>query len=370
MKYGKTLFHYDIILQGDYMNIYDIIKENKLDAVLVSSSTSIRYLTNFTGTEALVLITNSMKYIFVDSRYFEQAKQQCLGFNIILHSRLDLYIKINQLIRENMLMTIGFEKDRVFVSDYENYARSLNCSLKGISLNKVRTRKNSEEIKNIKKACEITDKAYSHILDFIKIGMSEKEVAIELQKYVLENGATGFSFETIVASGKRGSMPHGVASEKIIEANDFITLDFGVVYNGYCSDMTRTFVIGDRPSEQLVKIYNIVREAQQKAIEIIKPGIKANVVDKVVRDYINEKGYGDYFNHGTGHGIGLEIHESPFINPSNDEILEVGNVLTIEPGIYIPDLGGVRIEDDIIVTETGYDIINKSSKELIMIKGR
>ncbi|MEG0368216.1 MAG: M24 family metallopeptidase, partial [Coprobacillus sp.] len=225
-------------------------------------------------------------------------------------------------------------------------------------------------IDTIKKAIEITDDAYDYILDFIKIGMSEIQIANELNKFILDQGATGMSFDTIVASGKRGSMPHGVASEKLIEENDFVTIDFGVFYNGYCSDMTRSFVVGNNPDPELVKIYNVVKEAQQLACYGIKANMSANEVDAIARNYIKEHGYGEYFNHGLGHSIGLEIHELPYVSPTSREILKTNQIVTIEPGIYIPELGGIRIEDDVLIMEDGAIQLNRSSKELIYIDGR
>ncbi|MDF9866855.1 Xaa-Pro aminopeptidase [Bacilli bacterium PM5-3] len=352
------------------MNVYDVINKEALDGIIITSPINIRYLAKFTGTSAIVLILKNKNFIFVDSRYYEQALNQCDNYEVVLYKKVDLFQKINDILLKNKIEIIGFESERMVVSEYNDFSESLNCNLKAITLNQVRTVKTENELSLIKKACEITDMAYSHLLSYIKIGMSEKEVNIELQKFILENGSSGLSFDTIIASGKRGSMPHGVASDKLIEENDFITIDFGVFYNGYTSDMTRSFVVGNAPNEQLVTIYNIVKTAQEKAISAIKAGEKACNIDKIARDYITEQGYGDYFEHGLGHSIGLEVHEMPYINSSSTDVLKTGNVITVEPGIYIPGLGGIRIEDDVIVKDNGCEIINKSSKELIKIDGR
>ncbi|MEG0283469.1 MAG: aminopeptidase P family protein [Erysipelotrichales bacterium] len=352
------------------MNINDIIIKNDLDGVFVTSLINIRYLSSFTGSDATVLITKDKKYIFVDSRYYEQATAQCIGFNVILITNVDLLFKLNDTIEENNIKNLGFEQDNMLYESYAYFKQQLKADLKPISLKKVRMVKNQEEIDTIKKAIEITDDAYDYILEFIKIGMSEMQIANELNKFILDQGATGMSFETIVASGKRGSMPHGVASDKLIEENDFVTIDFGVFYNGYCSDMTRSFVVGTNPDKELVKIYNVVKEAQQLACDNIKPGMKASEVDAIARNYIKEQGYGEYFNHGLGHSIGLEIHELPYVSPTSHEILETNQIITIEPGIYIPELGGIRIEDDVLITKDGAIQLNRSSKELIYIDGR
>ena len=352
------------------MKIEDIIEENKLDAILVTSPISIRYLTKFKGTEGLLVVTNEKQYLFVDSRYYEQAQNECPKAMVILYDSLNLFTKLNQLLRDNRIINCGFEGDKVSVMQHHNYQRQIQVGLIPISLAKIRMIKTNEELDLIREACRITDEAYLHILDFVKIGMSEKEVAIELQKFILDKGAEGLAFETIVASGVRGSMPHGVASEKLIEENDFVTIDFGVFYKGYASDMTRTFLVGQKPNKKMFEIFEVVKQAQARAIEAIKPGVNAKDIDKIARSYISEKGYSQYFNHGTGHSIGLEIHELPNVNATSEVVLEAGHVITIEPGIYVPKLGGVRIEDDVIVTQAGHVIINKSSKELIIVDGR
>jgi len=213
-------------------------------------------------------------------------------------------------------------------------------------------------------AARIADKAFNRICKLIKPGITERDIALELEFYMKKLGATSTSFTSIVASGERSALPHGTATDKKIKEGEFLTLDFGCVYNGYCSDMTRTVVIG-KANERQREIYSVVLEAQEKALKYIKPGVKGCDVDRVARDIIKEKGFGQYFGHGLGHSLGLEIHESPRLSPTSNDILQEGMVVTDEPGIYIPDFGGVRIEDLVLVTATGFEVLSNSPKELI-----
>ena len=227
--------------------------------------------------------------------------------------------------------------------------------------------KKDYEIENIKKATEISDIAFAETIKIVKAGMSEKDVAAHLE-YIQRNlGAEDKSFNTIVASGYRSALPHGVASDKKIGNNELVTTDFGAYYNGYVSDVTRTFFVGDKIEDKQREIYNIVLEANLLAIKHVKAGMKGSELDKIARDYIAGKGYGDNFGHGLGHGIGLEIHEAPTVSPLGDIVLEENMLITIEPGIYIEGYGGVRIEDDVIVKKDGCVVLNKTSKELLMI---
>jgi Xaa-Pro aminopeptidase len=293
-----------------------------------------------------------------------QASQQCKGFEIIEHNNEK---SIYQIINSLGIKQLSFEEDFVTYGQY----KELEDKLTGISLsplngivNKLRRYKDSEELSIIEKAAIITDEAFGYIIEYIKPGISEKEISFELENCMRKKGASGTSFNIIVASGIRSAMPHGVASDKLVEKGDFITMDFGCVYQGYCSDMTRTIVIG-KATEKQREIYNIVLEAQQKALEAIKPGISTKEVDRVARNVISTYGYGKYFGHGLGHGVGLEIHEEPRLSPLGKDILEAGMVITNEPGIYIPDFGGVRIEDLVVVTHDGNKVLSKSPKQLI-----
>lgn len=351
------------------MNIKDIIKKEKVNGVIITSLFNIRYLTNFNGTTATLLHTTHNKYLFVDSRYYEQALIQTKDTNTecILVTNQNMYDYINKIIVDLDIRDVGFESNNLSYAQYSTYCRSLMCVLKPIEVDDIRILKNEIEINIIKKACFITELTFQYVLDNIQVGMSEKEVEKIMYNFITDQGCDSFSFKTIIASGVRSSLPHGVASDKIIEENDFITFDFGVLFNGYCSDMTRTICIGTNPDKKLVDIYNVVLNAQLKTIEAIRPGLQFIELDSIARNYIRESGYGDYFTHGLGHSFGMEIHEKPYLNQSSLGTLVPGMVITIEPGIYIPNLGGVRIEDDVLITNEGFELLTNFDKNLILI---
>lgn len=263
---------------------------------------------------------------------------------------------------------LGFEQDHVTYSSHKAFNEAVQAELVPVSglLEKIRLIKTDAEIKILKVAADIADAAYKHILEFIRPGISELDVSNELEFFMRKAGATSSSFDIIVASGKRSALPHGVATDKIIEKGDFVTLDYGAYYNGYVSDITRTLAVGE-PEAKLKEIYEIVYEAQRLGMEGIKPGMTGKEADALTRDYISEKGYGEYFGHSTGHGIGLEVHEGPALSYKSDTKLEPGMIVTVEPGIYIPELGGVRIEDDTIITKDGNETLTHSTKELIIL---
>lgn len=338
-----------------------------LEALLVTSSYNLRYASGFTGTAGVSLLTQDTAYFITDFRYTEQAAEQAIGFEIIKHSG-NPYEDVEKILQEKGIKAVGFEKDFVTFATYEMLKDKLSADLKPISglVESLREIKEESEVETIQEAINITEYAFEEILNFIKPGVTEIEVANKLDFLMREKGATSVSFDTIVASGKRSAMPHGVASEKKIEQGDMITFDFGCYYKGYVSDMTRTISLGD-PGEELKKIHQIVLDANLKVTEAAKPGVTGKELDAVARDYITEKGYGEQFGHSTGHGIGLEVHEGPGIHFRNEKALVEGNVITNEPGIYIPGLGGVRIEDDLLITKDGNRNLMTVSKELIQL---
>lgn len=345
-------------------NLKSLIKEKNLDGALIYMPENRYYFSGFTGSTGYAIITPENNYFLADFRYIEQSKKQCLGYEVLTMSK-DL--PLSHYLNEFKIFKLGIEDNHMDVATYMKISKeveSIEMISIGEDLVKIRSIKDEKEIDNLRKAAEITDKAFEHILDFIKPGVKEIDIAHEIEFFMKKQGASGLSFQMIVASGKRSALPHGVASEKVLEDGDFLTLDFGCIYNGYCSDMTRTVVLGKATDEQK-KIYNIVLKAQTKALEYIKPGVKCSDVDAVARDIISEYGYGDKFGHGLGHGVGLKVHELPNLNPEGDIILEPNMVVTDEPGIYIPDFGGVRIEDLVVVREGGHEILSKSSKKLI-----
>jgi Metallopeptidase family M24./Creatinase/Prolidase N-terminal domain. len=338
-----------------------------IDALLVTNPYNRRYLSNFTGTSGACLITEKDAYFITDFRYVEQAKNQAQGYTLVRQEG-DLIREAGRLCREKKIGRLGFEEKDVTFHTYRQLQEAIPSTLVPVSgaVEKLRLIKTPDEINILKVACDIADSAFHHILEWIRPGVSERDVANELEMFMRKAGATSTSFDTIVASGKRSALPHGVATDKIIEKGDMVTLDFGAYYQGYCSDMTRTIAVGEPPAE-LKNIYHIVYEAQRIGVESIKRGMTGKEADAVCRDYISEKGYGDLFGHSTGHGIGLEIHEGPTLSFRSDTVLEPGMVVTVEPGIYIPGLGGVRIEDDLLITEAESEVLTHSTKELIIL---
>ncbi|MFW7364277.1 M24 family metallopeptidase [Vagococcus fluvialis] len=348
-------------------NLREQMKSEGISSFLITSPYNLRYLTGFTGTTGLALIGLEEAFFITDFRYTEQAAKQCVGFEIVKNVGPILEV-VADLVESKNIENLGFEESFVPFKQYVELEGLLEVDLIPVSgmVEELREVKDEEEIAIVEKACEIADKAFSHILTYIKPGMTEIQVANELDFYMRSLGASSVSFETIVASGLRSAMPHGVASEKVIEQGDMITIDFGCYYNGYVSDMTRTISLGE-PSDKLREIYNVVKEAQQKVLDVAKPGMTGVELDAVARDYIASKGYNEAFGHSTGHGIGLEIHEGPNVSKLAEKAFVPGNIITNEPGIYLPGIGGVRIEDDMLVTENGIKRLTHSEKELIIL---
>ncbi|WHZ31268.1 Xaa-Pro peptidase family protein [Desemzia incerta] len=338
-----------------------------LDALLVTSPYNLRYVSNFTGTTGLAVITLKKAYFVTDFRYTQQAAKQAQGFEIVQNFG-SIYDEVSRIVTKDNLNTLGFEENFITFRIYELLKEMIPCELIPVAglIEELREVKDENEIATIRKACEIADSAFKFILGEIKTGMTEIEVANKLDFHMRSLGATGVSFDTIVASGVRSAMPHGVASEKRIEMGDMITLDFGCYYQGYVSDMTRTFAIGD-PGQKLKDIHQLVLDAQLMVNEAAKPGITGVELDAVARNYFAKYGYADAFGHSTGHGIGLEVHEGPNVSRLAEKAFVPGNVITNEPGLYFPDLGGVRIEDDLVITETGNEVLVHSPKELIIL---
>ncbi len=340
---------------------------NGIDGILITSPYNRRYISNFTGTAGVVLISADKALFITDFRYIEQASNQCQGFEIVKFSG-SIPEEIARLTKELGIQKLGFEEDYVTYSSYKVYAKEITAELVPITgmIEKLRLIKTDAEIKILKVAADIADAAFKHILDFLRPGKTELEVSNELEFFMRKAGATSSSFDTIVASGHRSALPHGVASDKVIESGDIVTMDYGCYYNGYVSDITRTVAVGE-PDAKLKEIYEIVLEAQLRGMAGYRPGITGKEADALSRDYITEKGYGEYFGHSNGHGIGLEIHEGPGLSMKSDITLEPGMVVTCEPGIYIPGLGGVRIEDDTLITNDSNEALTHSTKELIIL---
>jgi Xaa-Pro aminopeptidase len=349
-----------------------IMREKNIDGVYITDLYNLRYLAGFTGTTGSAFITEDKKYFFTDFRYKEQALKEAgkMGFQVVIIERNSIDI-IAKFIIETGVKKVGVEDNSLTVALYDkitaNFA-GIEIIKLGNSIQKIRMIKSEDEIKIVRKATEIADLAFMEIQKDIKEGVSEREIAAKLEYIMKMNGAEDKSFDTIVASGYRSAWPHGVASDKKIEKNEFIKLDFGCYYNGYVSDITRTLFYGDKISAKHIEIYEIVKEAQQLGIDSVRAGITGKELDTIVREYIKLKGYWDNFGHGLGHGIGVEIHELPTVSQAGEITLEENMLITIEPGIYIEGFGGVRIEDDVVVKKNGCEILTKSSKNLIILK--
>ncbi|WP_415364580.1 Aminopeptidase YpdF [Mammaliicoccus lentus] len=349
-----------------FTNLRKVMEQKGLDAIVVLSPYNRRYLSGFTGTSGSLLITQDTKQLITDFRYIQQANSQAEDFEII-NQNGPMINKINELIQHGNYKNVGVEADLITYNEYQalNTDEVQLFSIEGV-IETIRMIKDDFEIKQIQKAADIVDETYEHILKWVKPGMTENEVNNEMEMFMRSKGATCSSFDTIVASGHRGALPHGVASNKVIEEGDMITLDFGALYEGYVSDITRTFAIGE-PKEEMKKIYNIVLESQLAALEQIKPGMTGKEADSIARDIISSYGYGEQFGHSLGHGIGLEVHEGPALSQKSDIVLEENMCVTLEPGIYVEGLGGVRIEDDVLVTKNGLQRFTKSTKDLIIL---
>lgn len=339
----------------------------KADAILLTSPYSLRYHTGFSGGEGIALIGKTEKFLFVDSRYTEAAENEAKDFTVVEFGGGKRNQEIARRLTALNVTTLGFEEDVMTVSEHHSLQEALDvkdwvgCSRE---LRELRMVKSKEELSALRTAEQIGVDAFLAVLPQIKEGMTENELAAELEYQMRKRGAQGTSFETIAISGKKTSMPHGQPDDKKIAYGDFITMDFGCKYQGYCSDMTRTVVLGKANDEQK-KIYETVRLAQETGLFALRPGVTGKEADDAARKVIEEAGFGKYFGHSLGHGVGLEIHELPNLSPISDFILKPGMVVTCEPGVYIPDFGGVRIEDMVCITENGYENLTHLSKDLI-----
>ena len=351
----------------NYKRVQDINKNLKLDAVLISNGHNMRYISGFSGETGYLYISDKHHTVITDFRYTYQAEMEAEGYEIVTIGSGGYEEAINDILKKDNAKRLGFEAKDMLYSRYQDLKDKLNVD-ELIPINdeitKLRRIKTSKELEYIRQAESIGDKVFAEILDFIKPGMTELEVAARIEYLLKIHGGQRTSFPAIVASGINSSMPHAVPTEKKIEYGDFLTMDFGCVYEGYCSDMTRTIVVG-KASDKQKEIYNLVLKAQLAALEAIKPGLKGKDVDKVARDIIYSAGYEGCFGHGLGHSVGLFIHEEPRLSPVEEDVLEAGMVETVEPGIYIRGFGGVRIEDLVAVTEDGYENYTHSDKSLI-----
>ncbi len=337
----------------------------KSDGVLLTSPYNMRYFSGFTGGEGAVLVTKNSMFLFTDSRYIEQADKETRGF--VLTETNDWIKSVGEIVEQETLGKLAFEDSALSAGQYKKLDEATkNCELIFCSceIDSLRMIKTPDELEKIRRAEELGCNAFEHILEFIKPDVRETDIALEIEYFLKKNGAEKTSFDTIAISGARTSLPHGGPTDKKIEKGDFVTLDFGCVLDGYCSDMTRTVVVG-RATDEQKNIYETVKIAQQMALDFIRSGIKGCEADKVARDYIASKGYGEYFRHSLGHGVGLLVHEFPNLSPRSEIVLLPNMIVSCEPGIYIPGFGGVRIEDLVCVTQDGCRNLSPVTKELI-----
>ena len=345
-----------------------LLNEN-VDGLLLTSRYSRLYGAEFDIAEGVAIVTKSGCRYFTDSRYIESAEKNIDGFQVLMVDRANPYSKrLNEAIADFGVETLGYEEGYLTVAELLSYEKNLQAKLVPMhkEINGFRSVKESWELEKMRKAQAFTDKAFSEVLTRIKPGMTEKELQAELIYCLYKSGGDGLAFDPIVVSGPNTSMPHGVAGDRVIQPGDFITMDFGALYQGYCADMTRTVAVG-YATEEMRKVYETVLTAQKSAIAATKAGMKGHQIDGVARGIIEEAGYGDYFGHGYGHSLGMEVHEAPNCNPSGETVMEVNMVSSAEPGIYLPGKFGVRIEDVVIFTADGCENITQSPKNLIIV---
>ena len=340
----------------------------EIEGIYVTNLTNVRYLTGFTGSAGSVLILEDESHFFTDGRYTEQVKDQIKNSKIhITGSSHTKEIEVQKLLEKKY--KIGFESDHITYANFlllKNKFSNINWIETSNTIELIAAVKDQNEIDSLKTAVEITDKVFDDIIPMLKEGVSENKIAATMSYKFKEYGAEGDSYDPIVASGWRSALPHATPTDKCFEKGDFVVMDFGALYNGYHADMTRTIVVG-QATDRHKEIYNIVLESQLAGIARAKAGITGAEVDESCRSVINDAGYGKYFNHSTGHGLGLEVHTHPRLSSFNKEPLLENYVVTIEPGIYLPKWGGVRIEDDCWIKKDSCEPMNTSTKELLSL---
>ncbi|RJX28018.1 MAG: aminopeptidase P family protein [Dethiobacter sp.] len=342
--------------------------EKNVAAILVSHRSNVFYLSGFTGSSGFLLVTPEEALLYTDFRYLEQAGEQSPAFEVVKVESSTDYSRAAGLLSQRGLPNLAVEEARLTLREYN----MLKEAVSGTALlplynffEEIRAVKEEPEVELIARAARIAVEAWQDVLSLLKPGISELEVAYELEYRLRKRGSERLPFEIIVASGERSALPHGIASTRIIREGELVAVDFGAVSGGYCSDMTRTFLLGE-PSEKQQEIYNLVHEAQEMAFKMIKAGQECAGVDAVVRQYFQQQGYGAHFGHGLGHGVGLDVHELPTLSPKGQETLQEMMVFSVEPGIYIEKWGGVRIEDLVVLRHGGLQILTGSDRKLLL----
>lgn len=341
-----------------------------IDCALITADVNRRYFTGMKSSAGVVLVFREKAYLIIDFRYIEAAQKKVKDAEVVLQEKL--FDQINGLLSKHGAKTIAVESDWMTVTELNMYreritaAEVLDTNELSLAVTELRIVKTEDEIEKMIKAQRIAEAAFSNVLNFIKPGVTEKEIGLCLDYYMLKNGAEALSFDTIALTGANTSLPHGVPGENVVKDGDFVLMDYGATFDGYHSDMTRTVCVG-KPTEKMERIYNVVLDAQLKSMAEIKAGAAGADIDRIARDIITEAGYGKEFGHSLGHGVGLEIHESPNASPSSKHIFKENMIVTVEPGIYIPDEFGVRIEDFVVVKEQGFVNMTLADKSLITL---
>lgn len=349
--------------------ITNLISKISDSAFLITNDKNIYYFTGLWDSNGYLLVTKSGAYLFVDFRYGEIAEKTVTSAKVVVFEKL--FDELNNTLKKNCISKCYVETSYLTVSDFALYKQKLNVEISNENIldeiiKGLRIIKDSCELDLIQEAQNITEKAFNNILPLISEGTTERMLSVELEYQMKILGAESVSFDLITITGKKTSLPHGVPGEDKIQIGDFVTFDIGATYKGYHSDMTRTVAVGNI-SEEMKKVYDTVLTAHKMALESVKPGMKCKDIDKIARDYIYRNGYEGCFGHATGHGVGLDIHEFPTVSPLGDTILEKGMIITIEPGIYIKNNFGVRIEDTVVATENGYKSFATIPKELTIL---
>ncbi len=349
-------------------NIRRAMTEAGLDGLLVTSRENVFYLSGFSGTNGDLFITHDAAYIMTDFRYLIQAAEEAPLYTL-KDTKAGIYGLVNELIFAHRVMRLGIEDRLLSYAAYKGMKGSLNNTViigVGDLISSTRTVKDPDEFSALRTAARIADDAFSATVKLMKCGMTELEVAAEIEYQMRKKCSKGTSFDTIVASGVNSAKPHGTATSKTLDTGDLVVMDFGCIYNGYCSDMTRTVAMGEISGEQKA-VYNAVLYTQLKALNFVKPGVACSDADEYARKILDNFGYGEFFGHSLGHGVGIEIHEEPALSSKSKKTLSSGMVFTVEPGVYIDNKFGVRIEDTVIITENSMEILTNSTKELIII---
>lgn len=348
---------------------YLSLLQSDVDGLLLTSRFSRHYGAQFDIAEGVAIVTKAGCRYFTDSRYIESACNGVQGFEVMEMNRANPYGKLlNDAIAQFGVEKLGYEEDYLTVVEFMAFEEELKAQLVPMSdqINSFRAVKEDWELERMRKAQDITDKVFAEVLPRIKVGMTEKQLQAELIYCLYKNGGEGLSFDPIVVSGPNTSLPHGVAGDRVIREGDFVTMDFGVLWRGYCSDMTRTVAVG-YATEEMRQVYETVLAAQQAGIAVTRAGVTGREIDGAARQVIMDAGYGQYFGHGYGHSLGMECHEAPNCNPSGTTPMEINMISSAEPGIYLPGKFGVRIEDVVIFTADGCENITHSPKNLIIV---